>query len=136
MSLLRGQVLSCCKSSIPCNIPPCHLPWNCPRNQQLFPWFTDLLCAGSLRCAVSMTWNAVASFSTFSHCACSLRLRSKCHLLHKTSQISFFASWPDHKSSCIALSPNPQHFAPNGLRAYQGFLDFNKIFFDLYKWRE
>lgn len=77
--------------------------------------------------------------SPLSYCACPFRLSSKCHILHKTSQISFFASWHEHKKiihcplyESTALCPWWSSVTPR-ISLYK---DFNKDFSDLLKWRE
>ena len=97
------------------------------------PLGTICLC-----CAVFLTWNTVASFSTFSYRACSLRLSSKCHPLLWPPKFPSLPSDSEHKISFIISSVKPLLFAHNTLQIHQGFFrtkTCNKIFLNPFKFR-
>ena len=127
--MFRHQALSCQNNSISLHSS---LPLSLESPQDA-RWSLGTIC---LCCAVFLTWNAVASFSTFSYCACSLRLSSKCHPLLRPPKFPSLPSDPEHKTPFISFSLKEQLFAHDTLLIHPGFLctkTCNKIFFDPFR---
>lgn len=138
LNLLRDQVLSCHKSTISYYIPPCLLPWNCPKKPAV-----PLSHWSSAHCAFAMlfAWHEMQLLLSPLFCIVLLLDGSAQNAIfsRRSSHISFFASWLSIKVHSLLSLWFHSTFAHDRLQAYQGFLctkTYNKIFFDLFEWRE